>query len=151
MFPVSLKIMLRGRLQEGVADAAGSARCSETTPERSRKAGSNAARPRPRWPDRTAVLPCRPVRMEAERRKRGDGGNGLFFLGSKVPTRPQTQGPKVALATARFRTIAKTLSSASARPTEIPQVRAATAFPTGFPQTKRHSPAHGGTPANVAL
>ena len=89
MFPVSLKIMLHGRLQEGVADAAGSARCSETTPERSRKAGSNAARPRPRWPDRTAVLPCRPVRMEAERRKRGDGGNGLFFLGSKVPTRPQ--------------------------------------------------------------
>jgi hypothetical protein len=24
-------------------------------------------------------------------------------------------------------------------------------FPTGFPQTKRHSPAHGGTPAKVAL
>jgi hypothetical protein len=26
-----------------------------------------------------------------------------------------------------------------------------TRFPTGFPQTKRHSPAHGGTPAKVAL
>ena len=36
------------------------------------------------------------------------------------------------------------------RPTEIPQVRAAAAFPTGFPQTKRHSPAHGGTTAKVA-
>ena len=39
----------------------------------------------------------------------------------------------------------------SARPTEIPQVRAAAAFPTGFPQTKRHSPAYVGTPAKVAL
>jgi aryl-alcohol dehydrogenase-like predicted oxidoreductase len=37
------------------------------------------------------------------------------------------------------------------RPTEIPQVRATTTFPTGFPQTKRHSPAHVGTPANLAL
>ena len=36
------------------------------------------------------------------------------------------------------------------RPTEIPQVRTATAFPTGFPQTKRHSPAYAGTPANLA-
>ena len=62
-----------------------------------------------------------------------------------------TQGPKVALATARFRTIVKRLSSASARPTEIPQLRAAAALPTGFPQTKRHSPAHVGTPAMVAL
>jgi hypothetical protein len=43
------------------------------------------------------------------------------------------------------------LSSASARPTEIPQVRPRRRFPTGFPQTKRHSPAHGGTPAKVAL
>jgi len=49
-----------------------------------------------------------------------------------------------------FRTIVKRLSSASARPTEIPQVRAATAIPTTFPQTKRYSPAHGGTPAKVA-
>jgi pimeloyl-ACP methyl ester carboxylesterase len=39
---------------------------------------------------------------------------------------------------------------ARSRPTEIPQVRAAAAFPTGFPQTKRHFPAHGGTPARVA-
>jgi transposase InsO family protein len=39
---------------------------------------------------------------------------------------------------------------ARSRPTEIPQVRAAAAFPTGFPQTKRHSPAHGGTTAKVA-
>jgi hypothetical protein len=31
--------------------------------------------------------------------------------------------------------------------TEIPQVRSATAFPTGFPHTKWHSPAHVGTPA----
>jgi NAD(P)-dependent dehydrogenase (short-subunit alcohol dehydrogenase family) len=36
-------------------------------------------------------------------------------------------------------------------PTEIPQVRAAAALPTGFPHTKRHSPAQGGTPARVAL
>ena len=48
---MSLKIMLHGRLQEGVAEAAGSAPCSGTTPERSRRAGSNAARPRPRWPE----------------------------------------------------------------------------------------------------
>ena len=33
---MSLKIMLHGRLQEGVADAAGSAPCSGTTPERTR-------------------------------------------------------------------------------------------------------------------
>ena len=33
MFPISLKIMLHGRLQEGVAEAAGSAPCSGTTPE----------------------------------------------------------------------------------------------------------------------
>ncbi len=26
-----------------------------------------------------------------------------------------------------------------------------TRFPTGFPQTKRHSPTRGGTPANLAL
>jgi hypothetical protein len=30
--------------------------------------------------------------MEAERRKRGDGGDGLFFLGSKVPTRTNRTG-----------------------------------------------------------
>ena len=54
--------------------------------------------------------------------------------------------PEVALVTARFRTIVKRLSSASARPTEIPQVRAATAFPhrfptdqTAFPGTRRHT------------
>jgi hypothetical protein len=47
---MALKIMLHGRLQDGVAEAAGSAPCSGTTPDRSRRAGSNAARPRPRWP-----------------------------------------------------------------------------------------------------
>jgi hypothetical protein len=51
---MSQKIMLHGRLQEGVAEAAGSAPYSGTTPERTRQAGSNAARPGPRWPDRTA-------------------------------------------------------------------------------------------------
>ena len=73
---MSPKIMLHGRLQEGVAEAAGPAPCSGTTPERSRRAGSNAARPRPRRPDRTAALPCRHVRMEAERRNRVMAGTG---------------------------------------------------------------------------
>jgi hypothetical protein len=52
------------------------------------------------------------------------------------------QGLKVALAAARFPTIVKRLSSASARPTEIPHVRARRRFPTdktAFPGTWRHT------------
>ena len=48
MFPMSLKIMLHGRLQERVAEAAGPPPCS-VTPERSRRVDSNAVRPLPRW------------------------------------------------------------------------------------------------------
>jgi len=69
---------------------------------------------------------------------------------TQVPS-AAVQPRQVALAAARSRTIVNRLTCVSARPTEIPQVRAAAAYPTGSPQTKRHSPAHGGTPAKVAL
>ena len=36
-------------------------------------------------------------------------------------------------------------------PTEFPQVRSTAWFPTESPRTKRHSPAHGGTDANMPL
>jgi hypothetical protein len=52
------------------------------------------------------------------------------------------RGPKVTLATARFRTIVNRLSSASACPTENPQVRAATAFPHRQVGIPRHTAAH---------
>jgi len=69
-----------------------------------------------------------------------------MLYGRRCQPGHKPRGPKVALATARFRTIVKKLSSASARPTEIPQVRAAAALPhrfptdkTAFPGTRRHT------------
>jgi hypothetical protein len=63
-----------------------------------------------------------------------------------VPSSRLPKGPNIALATTRFRAIVKGLSRASARPTGIPQVRAATAFAhrfptdkTAFPGTRRHA------------
>jgi hypothetical protein len=47
MFPMSLKIILHGRLQDRAAEAAGSAPCSGTTPDRSRRGFERSAAPAP--------------------------------------------------------------------------------------------------------
>jgi hypothetical protein len=73
--------------------------------------------------------------QDIDRAMAGRRGRGIHMPDGYV-------GPCSTITTARCR---------QRHPTEIPQIRISGGGPTGNPRTKRHSPAHGDTPARMAL